>query len=41
MACRRTIEALIPRVEGLADRLNTPVPDGEVDEEERRTILKQ
>ena len=41
VACRETIESLIPRVEQLAESLSTPVPEGEDDEEERRTILKR
>ena len=41
IACRQTIESLIPRVEGLAESLSTPVPEGEVKEEGRRTILKR
>jgi hypothetical protein len=40
MACRQTIESLIPRVEGLAQSLSRPVPEGEVEEKGRRTILK-
>jgi hypothetical protein len=30
----------MPRVEQLAESLSAPVPEGEVKEEERRTILK-
>ena len=38
--CRKTIESLVPRVEGLAKSLCTPVPEGEVKEEGRREALK-
>jgi hypothetical protein len=31
----------MPRVEGLAKSLSAPVPEGEVEEEERRIILKR
>jgi hypothetical protein len=41
MACRQTIESLMPRVEWLAESLSAPAPEGEVKEEERRTILKR
>jgi hypothetical protein len=41
MACRKKVESLIPRVEGLGQSLNGPVPDGEVKEEERREVLKR
>ena len=41
IACRKTIESLIPRVEGLAASLSAPVPEGEVKEEERRKTLKR
>jgi len=41
MACRQTIESLIPRVEQLAGLLSAPVPEGEVKEEDRREILKR
>jgi len=41
MACRQTIESLIPRVEGLAQSLSSPVPEGEFKEEERRKILER
>jgi len=41
MACRQTIESLIPRVEGLAQSLGVPIPEGEVKEEERRKILER
>jgi hypothetical protein len=40
MACRQTIESLVPRVEGLAESLSAPAPEGEVKEEKRRTALK-
>jgi hypothetical protein len=32
---------LIPRVEGLAESLNGPVPEGEAKEEKRRETLKR
>ena len=38
-ANRKTIKALIPRVEGLAYSLSSPVPEGEVKEVERRQAL--
>lgn len=41
VACRETVESLMPRVEQLAESLSGPVPDGEVKEEERRKILKR
>ena len=41
IACRKTIESLMPRVERLAESLSTPIPEGEVKEEERRKILKR
>jgi len=41
MACRQTIESLIPRVEALAQSLGSPVPEGEFKEEERRKILER
>ena len=41
MVCRQTIESLIPRVERLAKPLSAPVPEGEVNEEQRRAILKR
>jgi len=41
MACRQTIEALIPRVEGLIRTLSKPVPEAEVEEKERRKTLER
>jgi len=41
MACRETIESLVPRVEGLAESLSEPVPEDEVREQERREALKR
>jgi len=41
VASRKSIELLIPRVEGLAQSLSGPVPEGEVKEEERRKTLKR
>jgi len=41
MVNRQTIESLIPRVEGLAESLSTPVPEGEVKERGRREVLKR
>jgi len=35
------IELLIPRVEGLAQSLSAPVPEGEGEEVEGRKALKQ
>jgi hypothetical protein len=40
MACRETIEALIPRIDGLMESMSVPIPEGEVKEEKRREILK-
>ena len=31
----------MPRVEGLAESLSAPAPEGEIKEEERRTALKR
>jgi hypothetical protein len=39
MANRDTIESLIPRIEGLAESLKEPAPEGEVKEIERRDKL--
>ena len=41
MANRETIESLIPRVEELAQSLSSPAPEGEIDEIERRKILRR
>jgi hypothetical protein len=41
MANHESIESLIPRVEGLAESLNTPAPEGEVKEIERRQKLRE
>ena len=41
MTCRRGIESLIPRAERLAQSLNAPVPEGEVEEEMRRMALNR
>ena len=41
MANRQTVESLIPRVEGLAESLRTPVPEGEIKERDRRDVLKR
>ena len=41
VACRQTIESLMPRVEQLAESLSKPAPEGETGEEERREILKR
>lgn len=41
VANRGSIESLIPRIEGLAESLTEPVPDGEVKEINRREALKQ
>ena len=41
VANRETIESLIPRVEGLAKSLSTPVPEGEVKEIKRRQELRE
>ena len=40
MANRGSIESLIPRVEGLAESLSTPAPEGEIKEIKRRQKLK-
>ena len=37
----QTIEPLMPRVEGLAESLRAPVPEGEIGEAKRRKILKR
>ena len=39
IACRKTIELLIPRVEGLMESMSEPALGGE--EEKRRTIFKR
>ena len=39
MANRKTIESLVPRIEGLAESLEEPAPEGEVKEIERREKL--
>ena len=39
MANRESIQSLIPRVEGLAESLSAPAPEGEVKEIERRQTL--
>ena len=41
MGCRQAIESLTPRVERLAELFSVPPPEGEVEEEERRTVLTQ
>ena len=41
MANRETVESLIPRVEGLAESLSIPAPEGEVKEIRRRQKLKE
>ena len=41
MANRQTVESLIPRVEGLAESMRTPVPEGEIKERDRRDVLKR
>ena len=41
MANRETIEALIPRIEGLAESLSVPAPDGEIKEIKRRQKLRE
>jgi hypothetical protein len=41
MAYRQTIELLVPRVEGLAQSLSAPISEGEVEEVERRGVLKR
>ena len=38
-ANRESIESLIPRVEGLAESLKSPAPEGEADEIKRREVL--
>jgi hypothetical protein len=39
MANRESIESLIPRIEGLAESLSPPAPEGEMKEIERRQAL--
>ena len=41
MACRRTIESLIPRVKELGQSLSAPVPQDQIKEEERRKALER
>ena len=41
MANRGIIESLIPRIEGLAQSLSSPVSEGEIEEIERRKILRR
>ena len=41
MANRESIESLIPRVDGLAESLSAPVPEGEIKEITRRQKLKE
>jgi hypothetical protein len=41
IANRGSIESLIPRVEGPAESLITPAPEGEVKEIKRRQKLKE
>ena len=35
------MESLMPQAEGLAGSLSAPVPEGQVEEEERRETLKR
>jgi hypothetical protein len=35
------INSLIPRVEGLAQSLGTPVPESEIEEKQRRDVLER
>jgi hypothetical protein len=41
MANRESITSLLPRVEGLAESLSSPAPEGEVKEIKRRKELKE
>ena len=41
MANRESIESLIPRVDGLAESLSAPAPEGETEEIKRRKKLKE
>ena len=41
MANRDSIASLIPRIEGLAESLSTPAPEGEIKEIKRRQKLKE
>jgi len=41
MGNRRTIESLMPRIEGLAESLSTPAPENETREIERREALER
>ena len=41
IACRQTIESLMPRIEGLVESLSAPVPQGEIKEEKRREVLRR
>ena len=40
-ANREVINSLIPRIDGLADSLSTPAPEGEIEEINRRKELKE
>ena len=40
-ANKRAIELLAPRIDALAERLCRPVPEGDIEERERRTRLEQ
>ena len=41
MGCHQAIESLVSRAELLLELLSVPSPEGEVGEEEMRTILKR
>ena len=41
MANRKIIESLLPRAEGLAQSLSSPAPEGEIEEIERRKVLRR
>ena len=41
VANRESIQSLVPRVEGLAESLSEPAPEGEIKEIKRRQKLKE
>ena len=41
ITCRKTIESLLPRVEGLVESLSVPAPGSEIEEEKRREVFKR
>ena len=41
VANRESIQSLVPRIEGLAESLSEPAPEGEIKEIKRRQKLKE